>query len=561
MNLRFLLPVGLVLSACAFASAAPAPSLTIGQNFTGSTLNYNNYNGYPPDSNGAIGPRHFVEFINGNFTLYNRTNGNSVRVSDAKFWANAGVTLATSDTLSDPRIVYDPTVQRWFASEVDFDANAAGSGLDPTLEANDFLLAVSASSDPSSDPGNWHGFLFEADPDNGSFADFPKLGVDAHGVYLAGDMFHGQDNELGSMLVSIPKSDLLAVSPTVANRTRFGILEFSARGQVLQPNNCFDASVTGKILAPTDIGTDSNEHSNLVCSTVLNPGGPGATLGAATIIPTAPWVVPDNALVSAPAFAPIQPDGSDTLMANDARFSAKVHAVGGVLYAVHNTYLNGRIVIRWYRVRASDNTLLESGTIADPELDLFFPSIAANSYGMLVVCFNACGTSTYIGSYAMAGQTVNEVTTFGTRILLQAGSTSYHDLNEVLGELLGTPTASRWGDYSATSVDPNDPNRFWTIQMYPSGTDQTLGAGVWSTQITELITPPPAPILTIQSSGTSLTLSWPTNFAGFQLKTTDRLNSSVTWSNVVQAPQINGAQFVVQVSTLLSSQFFRLQGP
>jgi hypothetical protein len=146
-------------------------------------------------------------------------------------------------------------------------------------------------------------------------------------------------------------------------------------------------------------------------------------------------------------------------------------------------------------------------------------------------------------------------------MLLQAGSTSYHDLNEVLGELLGTPTASRWGDYSATSVDPNDPNRFWTIQMYPSGTDETLGAGVWSTQITELITPPPAPILTIQSLGTSLTLSWPTNFASFQLKTTDRLNSSVTWSNVVQAPQINGAQFVVQVSTLLSSQFFRLQGP
>src|SRR5215471_3729280 len=103
------------------AQTASVPTITIGQNFTGSTLNYNNFNGIPPDPNGAIGPRHFVEFINGNFTLYNKTNGNSVRISDTKFWANAGVTLASSDILSDPRIVYDPSVQRWFASQIDVD--------------------------------------------------------------------------------------------------------------------------------------------------------------------------------------------------------------------------------------------------------------------------------------------------------------------------------------------------------------------------------------------------------------------------------------------------------
>src|SRR5437870_6372357 len=112
----------------ASAQSAPAPTITIGQNFTGSTLNYNNFKGIPPDPNGAVGPRHFVEFINGNFTLYNKTNGNSVRIADTKFWANAGVTLASSDVLSDPRIVYDPSVQRWFAAQIDFDGNTAANG-------------------------------------------------------------------------------------------------------------------------------------------------------------------------------------------------------------------------------------------------------------------------------------------------------------------------------------------------------------------------------------------------------------------------------------------------
>jgi len=58
-------------------------------------------------------------------------------------------------------------------------------------------------------------------------------------------------------------------------------------------------------------------------------------------------------------------------------------AVGGILYAVHNTYLSNHIAIRWYRIRAADNVLLESGTITDPDLDLFFPSIAANSLELI----------------------------------------------------------------------------------------------------------------------------------------------------------------------------------
>src|ERR1700745_1211989 len=75
------------------AQSGLVPTITIGQNFTGSTFNYNNFNGVPPDPNGAVGPVHFVEFINGDFTTYNKTNGNSVRIADTKFWANAGVTL------------------------------------------------------------------------------------------------------------------------------------------------------------------------------------------------------------------------------------------------------------------------------------------------------------------------------------------------------------------------------------------------------------------------------------------------------------------------------------
>src|SRR5436190_18395529 len=115
------LGAGFLLCLLYWQAEAAAPTITIGQNFTGSTFGVNS-SATPADCNGVIGPRHFVEFINGSFAVYNKTNGQSVkRLSDLKFWANAGVVLATSDIVTDPRVIYDPTVQRWFATMVDAD--------------------------------------------------------------------------------------------------------------------------------------------------------------------------------------------------------------------------------------------------------------------------------------------------------------------------------------------------------------------------------------------------------------------------------------------------------
>src|SRR5205085_9508671 len=133
-----------------------------------------------------------------------------------------------------------------------------------------------------------------------------------------------------------------------------------------------------------------------------------------------------------PQFTAGQPDGTHALLANDARFCGRLFGVGGVLYAVHNTELNGHLAIRWYRIRASDSALLESGTISDPNLDFFFPSVAANPYGVVVIGFNGSGSTTTVSSFAMAGQTINGVTTFGSRLLLMAGTTSYHGDDELI---------------------------------------------------------------------------------------------------------------------------------
>jgi hypothetical protein len=535
-------------------------TVNIGQNFGGTSYGSftTNSGAIPPDCNGAVGPNHFVQFINGVFAVYNKTNGHRMLfMTDVDFWANAGVGLDASGLtgISDPRIIYDPGSQRWFASQIDIDE--LSQALDGTLGVNDFLLAVSATSDPM---GDWNGTIFPSDPDGNNFADFPTLGVDGSGVYLAGDMFDSAGDptttlDNSSTLVSFPKSDLLAIPPNFDNMTMFSNLDLVQHGQVLQPVSCFDGSSTGTIVAVGDIGNTSAPHSNLVMFTVHNITGPGsATLSSPISISVPSYVVPDNPDVGAPAFTPTQPDGTHQLMANDARFSARVYSIAGTLYAVHSTEVNNRIAVRWYRLRSTDGTLLEAGTIADSNLDLFFPSIAANSQGTVAIGCNGCSINTFVSAFAYVGSVASGVTTFGNHTLLKSGVISYHGDDEGGGILGGGSTTSRWGDYSATSIDPLNQNRFWTTQMFVSDTN------VWSTQMTELITSGGPSTLSLGRAGTNVVLSWSSGLSGYQPLFSTSL-APAAWFSVTQTQVTNSGIISVQVPISGPSKFFRLMHP
>ncbi len=506
-----------------FASRAVVAA-GIGQNFTASNYGQDS-TATPADANGAVGPNYYVEFINGRVTVFNKANGAKVQtMTDLLFWSRAGVTIQRNWDVTDPRVIYDPTVGRWFASQVDFDTTSA-------VNINHFLLAVSSSADPT---GAWTGFSIASDPGGNDFADFPTLGLDANGVYLSGDLFDANNNPVGPTLLSIPKADLLAQPPSIARRTWLGILNYANRGTILQPAVCLDGGAGGDVLAVGDLGLDFQSHFTLILSQVENAAGPGsATLPASATIRVPAYTAPPN---------PAQPNPRLSIDDGDARFSALVYRLGDELFATHSTQVNNRAAIRWYRIDALNHTPLESGTIADPNLDLFYPSIAANTNGTVVIAYNGSSSSVFISDYAVVGQTVNGVTTFGSPMLLQSGTASYSD---------GSFGPSRWGDYSTTTVDPSDPSRFWTIQMFPSG------ASAWSTQVTEILTA--AVRLSASTASGNLVLSWPSLAGAFQLNASTNLGMTASWSPVVQPASTNNGVVSVSVPLTSGGAFFRLQ--
>ena len=74
-----------------------------------------------PDTTGAVGPNHVVDFEDGWFMVHDKATGKVVRqMTMSNFWmfVEPGNTLVLT-TPNDPRMLYDPLSERWFASCAD----------------------------------------------------------------------------------------------------------------------------------------------------------------------------------------------------------------------------------------------------------------------------------------------------------------------------------------------------------------------------------------------------------------------------------------------------------
>ncbi|MFI5460269.1 MAG: hypothetical protein ACHRXM_33040, partial [Isosphaerales bacterium] len=166
---------------------------------------------------------------------------------------------------------------------------------------------------------------------------------------------------------------------------------------------------------------------------------------------------------------------SRTIESGDTRFSAHVIEQGTNIWAVQTVDINSNDAIAWYRIDAASGTVVEHGTIADSSLSYYYPSIAVNEFGDVVIGFSGSSTSTYIGAYAVTGTFDGTTTTLGSPQLVQAGTGPYY-IDYGAGR-------NRWGDYSAVVIDPADHHTFWSVQEWAS-TVGGVGNSDWSTQFT-----------------------------------------------------------------------------
>src|SRR5207245_3644417 len=129
----------------------------------------------PPDTTGAIGPEHYVEFVNEEVAAYQRSTlaivGTPVKLS----------TFTGGVVPCDPQIKYDPKSSRWFYVAIRCDGttsnNALYLGFSKTSNPTDFSTAVGHG---------WCGYSYGT----GKFLeDYPKLGLASSHIIIGTTRF------------------------------------------------------------------------------------------------------------------------------------------------------------------------------------------------------------------------------------------------------------------------------------------------------------------------------------------------------------------------------------
>ena len=129
----------------------------------------------PPDTCGAVGEVYYTEAVNSVFLVYYKGwPGWPVVSSSLQSFLNM------PEEGGDPRIIFDPHSQRWIVMATGFYFPEG----DPEKR---IYIAVSSSTDPSDD---WFktDFVANQGTDSSYWPDYPTLGVDENGIYIACSM-------------------------------------------------------------------------------------------------------------------------------------------------------------------------------------------------------------------------------------------------------------------------------------------------------------------------------------------------------------------------------------
>src|SRR3989449_1062609 len=478
-------------------SAPPLLVPTINNSFDGVGNGFSGPNGTvsvnaaPPDTNGDVGPRGYVQTVNTDFAIFNkdpsRGTVGTVRYGPVPIntlWSGFGGGCQTNND-GDPVVLYDPIADRWVISQFSVTTT-------PYLQC----VAVSTTNDPT---GSWNRYAFSYG--NTAFPDYPKMGVWPDAYYITFNIFNNGSTYAGAKLCAYDRASMINGAPATqqcfpnTSTTYGGLLPADLDGARLPPSGSPNYIVGQGSLTTTlaywkfhvDWTTPSN--SSLTGPTEITV--PSYVIACNN--PTDNTCIPQSGTNQ-------QLDAlSDRLMFRLAYRNLGDHEALVTNHSVSTSGNTGPSGIRWYELRpdASHNlTVFQQGTYAPDSTYRWMGSIAMDQAGNIGLGFSASSSSIH-PQIKFTGRLAGDV----------AGTMTQGEGSIIAGGGSQTTNLNRWGDYSMMAVDPSDDCTLWYTQEYIPAN----GTFNWKTRIAnfKLSNCPPAPTndFSISASPTSLTLN------------------------------------------------------
>ena len=434
----------------------------------------------PPDTNGAVGAAHYVQWVNLSFAIYNKTSGAMILgpVKGNTLWSGFGGPCQTSND-GDPIVLYDHLADRWFFSQFALPGGSQGYWQ---------CIAVSQTGDPT---GPWNRYAFKWSQTK--LNDYPKFGVWPDGYYMAVNQFTCSFfgcSWAGQGVAVFERDKMIAGQPARMIAKDLASVDINLGGML-------PSSLDGP---PPPGGTpnyfvqfDDNAwgySGDQLQIWAFSVNWADAGTGSFTFVTELPTAAFDSNLCGYSSNCIPQRgtkrkvDGlSDRLM---YRLQYRNFGDHQTLVMNHSVDVDGtdRAGIRWYELRNAGSgwAIHQQGTYAPDANHRWMGSIAMDSAGNIALGYSVSGTNLYPAIRStgrLAGAPLGQMTLSEMSIIEGGGSQTH--------------SSGRWGDYSAMAVDPVDGCTFWYTTEYYSATSS---AG-WKTRITSFKldscggTPPP----------------------------------------------------------------------
>ena len=405
-------------------SYLPFPSGPV-QNFEG----IGNISGvYPPDTQGDVGPNNYVQVVNLNFEIWNKT-GTSLYgpVALSTIWQ--GIPAPWNNTNNgDPVVLYDQAANRWIISQFSL----------PNSSQYAELVAISQTADPT---GAWYRYVFQFGT---KMPDYPKLGVWPDGYYLSANQFISDSGWGGVAACALERSKMLTGDSTA--RMIYFDLGYASDPSSMLPSD-WDGTIAPGANEPNyfsyfnDWSSLTQQYLKLWEFHVDWDNTANSTFSEGFSLVTAPF---NSSLCNAIRGRCIpQPGTSIQLesLSDRLMFRLQYRNFGTYQTMVTNHTVNvdgsGHAGIRWYELRNTGSgwTIYQQGTFAPDSSERWMGSIAMNSHGDIALGYSVSDniatypTIRYTGR--LAGDPLGQMTTGEQTIINGSGSQ--------------TGSAARWG--------------------------------------------------------------------------------------------------------------------
>jgi len=415
-------------------------------NFDGIDDAHSDCNCAPPDTNGAVGATQYVQWVNAAFAIYDKTTGALISGPTAgnALWSGFSGRCQSSNS-GDPIAQYDKVAGRWVMMQPVFSSPYK------------MCFAISTTSDAT---GTYNRYEFDF---ANVFPDYPKLGIwptsGNQAYFLTVRAFLNGQTFQGSQACGLDRANMLtgntATMQCMSLGSVDGVLPQDFDGTMLPPSGEDEIFVNHTGTTNINFWKMHVDFANPNNTTLTGPTG-----------------------VSVPAFSQagsVPQKGTTTRL--DAlpgftmyRLAYRNFGDHEALLAAHNVSVNTRAALRWYEFRnPSSPTLFQSGNIKNKTLHFWMGSIAMDKAGNIAAGFSTSSANDFPG-ISYAGRTPG---VGAGRMKKHAGG------NTTNGSGSQTNGLTRWGDYSAMSVDPVDDCTMYYTNEYL----KTTGSFNWSTRV------------------------------------------------------------------------------